>query len=209
MPLLRSYRLLFVVAFVLFAPWLAAAVPAPPTQTPQRPSLAGRLLVAAPAMPDSRFARTVVLLAEHNQNGALGIIINVPVTVRPLADLLESLGEKGPAVLGSVRVFAGGPVQPEAGFVVHSTDYHGVGTIDINDQIALTSSRHILLDLGAGKGPRKSLLAFGYAGWGAAQLEGEIERGAWVTAPADAQIVFDEDREKVWESAFARRMQEL
>jgi putative transcriptional regulator len=212
MASLRSYRLpALVAALLLCAPWLAAAVPSPDATppTPQHASLAGRLLVAAPTMPDPRFARTVVLLVEHNQRGAFGVIVNLPAGERPLATLLESMGEKDPAVSGTVRVFAGGPVQPEAGFVVHSAEYRDAGTIAITDQIAMTSSRQILLDIGNNKGPQKSLIAFGYAGWAPGQLEGEIDRGAWLMAPADPKIVFDEDRDKVWDFAYARRMQDL
>src|SRR3954454_12686671 len=194
MASLQSCRLpVLAAALALFAPLLAAAVPSSEgtSPAPQHASLAGRLLVDAPTMPDSRFARTVVLLVEHNPRGAFGVIVNLPAGERPFAVLLESMGEKDLAVSGNVRVFAGGPVQPEAGFVVHSTEYHDAGTLLITDQIAMTSSRQILLDIGSGKGPQKSLVAFGYAGWGPGQLEGEIEHGAWLMAPADPKIVFD------------------
>lgn len=212
MASLRSHRLpALAAALVLWAPWLAAAVPSPEATppTPQRASFAGRLLVASPAMPDGRFARTVVLIVEHNARGAFGVIVNRPAGERPLALLLESLGEKDTTVSGNVPVFAGGPVQPEVGFVLHSADYGGAGTLHVTDQIALTSSRQILLDIGSSKGPQKSLIAFGYAGWAPGQLEGEIEHGAWLMAPAEPKIVFDEERDKVWDSAFARRMQDL
>jgi putative transcriptional regulator len=190
---------------------LVAAVitAAPHAQTPERTTLAGQLLIAAPTIGDPRFARTVVLMVEHTQNGALGIIINLPWEERPLAGLLEMLGEKNPTAIGKVRIFAGGPVQPTIGFVVHSAEYHRPGTVDIDGRVAMTSSREILLDIGNGRGPRKSLIAFGYAGWAGGQLEGELARRAWYTAPADPQLIFDEDREKVWDLAFARRTQDL
>ena len=128
---------------------------------------------------------------------------------RPLASLLEMLGDKDPTVAGQVRIFAGGPVQPATGFVVHSADYHRAGTIDIDGRLAMTSSREILRDIGNNRGPKKSLVAFGYAGWGPGQLEGELGRGAWFTAPAEPKLIFDEERDKVWDTAFAVRTKDL
>ena len=194
-----------IVAMLVAAPVMATA----PAQTPNRASLAGQLLIAAPTIADPRFDRTVVLMVEHTQNGALGIIINLPWEERPLAGLLEMLGEKNATVAGKVRIFAGGPVQPTIGFVVHSAEYHRPGTVDIDGRVAMTSSREILLDIGNDRGPKQSLVAFGYAGWAGGQLESELERRAWYTAPADPQLIFDEPREKVWDLAFARRTQNL
>ena len=176
---------------------------------PEHASLTGQLLVASPTMGDPRFSRTVILMVEHNHDGAFGIIINLPVEERPLASLLESLGEKNATVTGSVRIFAGGPVQPEIGFVVHSTDYRRPGTIDINGSLAVTSSREILIDISNNKGPTKSLVAFGYAGWGPGQLENEIGLGQWFVASAEPRLVFDEDRERLWDLAYSHRVQDL
>jgi putative transcriptional regulator len=201
-----SHRPISMIAGMLVAALIATTLAA---QTPERASLAGQLLIASPTIGDPRFDRTVVLMVEHTRNGALGIVINLPLEERPLAGLLEMLGEKNPTAAGKVRIFAGGPVQPTIGFVVHSAEYHRAGTIDIDGRVAMTSSREILLDIGHDRGPRKSLVAFGYAGWGPGQLEGELKRRAWYTAPADPQLVFDEDRAKVWDAAFARRTQDL
>lgn len=199
-------RIALLVAMLVAAPLLATA---PTAQTPQHVSFAGQLLIASPTIGDPRFDRTVVLMVEHTPNGALGIVINLPLEERPVAGLLEMLGEKNPTVSGKVRIFAGGPVQPTIGFVVHSAEYHRPGTVDIDGRVAMTSSREILLDIGNDRGPQKSLVAFGYAGWAPGQLESELERRAWYTAPADPQLVFDEDRAKVWDLAFARRTQDL
>src|SRR5262245_38045616 len=177
-------------------------------ETPATASLTGQLLVAAPSMSAPPFARTVILIIRHDQDGALGIIVNRPVGERPLALLLDTPGEKA-AATGNVRIFAGGPVQPEIGFVLHSTDYRGATTLDVNAGVAMTSSPDILRDIGNAKGPQKSLIAFGYAGWAPGQLEGELARRDWVVAPGDARLVFDEDREKLWDAAFARRMLDL
>jgi putative transcriptional regulator len=195
-------------AMLASALYLGAALPTA-AQTPTPASLAGQLLVASPSMGDPRFARTVIVMVRHDKDGAFGIIVNRPIGERPLAGLLEMLGEKDTAVAGTVRIFAGGPVQPEMGFVVHSSDYHRPGTIDINGRVAMTASREILRDIGHNNGPNKSLIAFGYAGWGPGQLEGELARRDWSIAPGASNLIFDEDREKVWDAAFAQRMQDL
>jgi putative transcriptional regulator len=139
----------------------------------------------------------------------MGIVINVPTEERPLANLLKILGESDTNVEGKVQLFAGGPVQPEIGFVIHSTDYRAPGTIDVNGNVLMTSTSQILRDIGNGKGPKKSLIAFGYAGWAPGQLENELERRVWSTAPGDLNLVFDENREKLWDTAYARRTQDL
>ena len=204
------------------SPWLkrlsiilACAVPAlteaaleAPKDAP-RASLAGQLLVASSSMGDPRFAQTVIFMARHDKNGALGIVINKPVGERPLASLLETLGEKETGVEGSVRIFAGGPVQPEMGFVVHSADYRRAETIVVDARVAVTSTREILRDIAHKHGPQKSLLAFGYAGWGPGQLDGEMAQRAWFTAEEDVDLIFDLDRAKVWDEAMKRRTQDL
>jgi putative transcriptional regulator len=202
-------RLGLIVAFVLQTALLKAALPANPEEKPEPPSLAGQLLVASPEMADPRFERAVILLVRHGPDGAFGIVINKPVGEQPLANVFEALGQKGGDVSGNVRVFSGGPVQPEVGFVVHSPDYNRPETVVISDRVSMTSSLDVLRDIGNHKGPAKSLMAFGYAGWGPAQLEHEIEQGAWGIAEDDPTLIFDEDREKVWDDAWAHRTQHL
>jgi len=172
-------------------------------------ALAGQLLIASPSMSDPRFYQTVILVVRHDEKGAFGIVINRPVQERPLAALLEALGDTGPPAAGNVRIFAGGPVQPEIGFVLHSSDYRRQDTIDIDGHIAVTSSREIVRDIAENRGPTKSLIAFGYAGWGPGQLEGEIEHRFWFTTAQDARLIFDLDRDKVWDDAIKRRTQDL
>ena len=209
MVLNRFDRLGLMVAAILTCGMLCD--PAPPTraQAPAHTSLAGQLLIAVPGMADPRFQRSVILMVRHDQTGAFGIVINRPVTERPLAGLLEALGDTDARVTGTVRIFYGGPVQPEIGFVVHSAEYRGPETIAIEGGLAVTSSREILRDMGSSKGPLKTLVAFGYAGWGPGQLEGELARRSWFLAPADAALVFDEERDKVWDAAMTRRTQDL
>ena len=185
------------------------AAPQAAAQTTGTASLTGQLLVASPSMGDPRFAHTVILMVRHDKDGAFGIVVNRPVGERPLAALLETLGEKDTTATGQVRIFAGGPVQPDMGFVVHSTDYHQPDTVNVAAGVAMTSSREILRDIGNDKGPRKNLIAFGYAGWAPGQLEGELARRDWVLAPGESKLIFDEDRDQVWDAAYSRRMQDL
>jgi putative transcriptional regulator len=199
---------LIVAAFVLQAALLRAALPGP-DEARARPSLAGQLLVAAPGMGDPRFERTVILIVEHGSYGALGIVINKPIGEQPLANLFKALGQKDGDVADSVRVFSGGPIQPEVGFVVHSPDYRRPETVAITDRLSITSSIAILRDISDKRGPAKLLVAFGYAGWGPDQLEHEIEERAWGIAEGDPTLVFDEDRDNVWEDAWKHRTEHL
>ena len=176
---------------------------------PDTASLTGQLLIAAPTIGDPRFAHTVILMVKHDKDGALGIVINRPVGEQSIASLLEAPGEDVSGIEGNLRVFAGGPVQPELGFVVHSAEYRRDETIDVDERVAMTASRQILRDIGHHRGPEKSLFALGYAGWGPGQLEGEIARHDWFTTPEEPKLIFDDDRENLWEDAMARRTREL
>ena len=199
---------LIVAAFVLQTALLRAGLPGP-DEAQARPSLVGQLLVAAPGVGDPRFERTVILIVEQGPDGTLGIVVNKPIGEQPLASVFKALGQKDGDATGSVRVFSGGPVQPEVGFVVHSPDYRRPETVAITDRLSMTSSTAILRDIGDRRGPAKVLVAFGYAGWGPDQLEHEIEQRAWGIAEADPTLVFDEDRDNVWEDAWTHRTEHL
>jgi putative transcriptional regulator len=198
-----------IMAFLLQTALLNAALPANLDEAPAPPSLAGQLLVAAPSMGDPHFERTVILIVQHDPGGALGIVINRPIGETSIASVLQALGQKGGDISGAVRVFSGGPVQPEVGLVVHSADYRRPETVIVNDRLSMTSSLDVLVDIGAKKGPAKILVAFGYAGWGPDQLEREIQAHGWGIAEADPALVFDEDRDKVWDYAWEHRSQHL
>jgi putative transcriptional regulator len=202
-------RLLLPLAALMLPATLLHAALQSPTDQPGGASLTGQVLIASPEMGDPRFSHTVILMVRHNASGAFGIVINHPLGERPLAKLLEALGEKDDGITGSLQIFSGGPVQPEAGFVIHSTDYHRADTIDIDGHVAMTASREILQDIIHKRGPQKSLVAFGYAGWAPGQLEGEIMQHGWYTASQDSKLIFDENRAKVWDAAMARRTQDL
>ena len=183
-------RLIFVLtAIVVPETFLTAAQP----QILIDDSLAGQLLIASPTIRDPRFDHAVILVVRHNHDGAMGIVINMPTDERPLANILEMVGEKDTNVTGKVQLFAGGPVQPELGFVIHSSGYRGPGTIDVNERVLMTSNSRILRDIGNNKGPQKSLIAFGYAGWAAHQLDDELRHRVWFTTPADVNLIFDAD----------------
>ncbi|MFI5021304.1 MAG: YqgE/AlgH family protein [Alphaproteobacteria bacterium] len=206
---IRLGRLVLILPMLMLPLALLRAAAPQPGAPAESASLAGQLLIASPEIGDPRFRHTVILMVRHNREGALGIVINRPVEERSLASLLEAIGESGKGVEGSVRIFAGGPVEPAIGLILHTSDYHRSGTIDIDGRVAMTTSPGILKDIGAHKGPQKSLVAFGYAGWAAGQLEHELARHDWFTAPEDPKLIFDDDRDQVWDDAMARRTLDL
>jgi putative transcriptional regulator len=175
----------------------------------------GQLLIASAAMQDPRFRHSVILLLRHDATGAFGIAINRPIAEEPIAKLLAEAGGKAEGNSadkkpeGTIPVLLGGPVQPELGFIVHSPEYGRPDTMHVGDALAMTASKEALRDIGQHKGPKKYLFALGYAGWGAGQLEAEIARRDWFTAPAEPELVFDTERSQVWEHALARRTREL
>ena len=196
-------------------PHLAAAVVAALTlaAAPRLPaaadSLAGQLLIASPDIGDPRFSHTVILLLRQDASGAFGIVLNRPLEERSVAALLDATGDHEAGVEGKIEIFAGGPVQPELGFVVHSPEYHDNATLVVGGTVAMTADRQVLRDIGHHKGPKKALFAFGYAGWGPGQLEAEIARHDWFTALGDPKLIFDDDRGNLWDQAMAHRTQEL
>jgi putative transcriptional regulator len=192
--------LLFVLGTILLPENLGAALPKQEL-SPQERSLTGQLLVALPGMRDPRFRRTVILIVRHDRKGALGITINRPVGERSLAALMRAMGDSTVTQARNVRIFAGGPVQPEVGFVIHSPDYGRQDTLAVNDEVAVTSSLEVLRDIARNQGPKKTLVALGYAGWSPGQLESELARDDWLVAPASGALVFDTPRERVWDKA--------
>jgi putative transcriptional regulator len=204
MPRIARCLILALVA----VPAALLAAPSDPTGVPP-PSLKGQFLIATPAMRDPRFDHAVILMVRHDRDGAFGIVINQPLGEKPLADVLTAFGKKDVAATGNVQVFLGGPVQPEVSFVIHGTDYRRPETLAIDARLAATPASEVVEDIARNQGPAKRLIAFGYAGWAPGQLENELSLNAWYTAPADPGIVFDDDRDKVWERAAARRTQDL
>ena len=172
-------------------------------------ALVGQLLIASPQVTEAVFSHTVILIVQHTDQGALGIVINQPFEEKTIASLLDAFGKPDASVQGNVQVFAGGPMEPGVGFIIHTVDYHRAETQPIDSHIALTASVEVLRDMGHGKGPKKSLVALGYAGWGPGQLEVELARHDWLTIPEDPALIFDDDRKEVWDDAMAQMGQPL
>ena len=207
--LVRALRLLTTLAALVAPAALFGAAPPATPDPPQGRFLNGQLLVATSDMRDPRFRETVILMVRHSKDGAMGLVINRPAGDQRLSRILQDLGDDGAGATGSVPIYVGGPVQPELGFILHTTDYRRAGIIDVTGDIAVTATREIVRDIAAGSGPRKFMLIFGYAGWGPGQLEGELSRNSWYTAPLDLPLVFDLDRDRVWERAVERRTRDL
>lgn len=163
--------------------------------------LTGHLLIAMPAMTDPNFVRTVTYICEHNDEGALGIVINRPLQLDLGAVFQQlSLDSADPA-LTRQPVLRGGPVQTERGFVLHEPSRTWDSTVQVSDTVHLTTSQDILAAMAQGTGPRRALMALGYAGWGAGQLEAEMAANAWLSVPASPAIVFDTPFEARWSAA--------
>jgi len=170
-------------------------------------SLAGRLLAATGAIRSVPFAGSVIYLLKHNRTGAIGLIVNRPVERRPIETVVRAMGLPPVGVDGDIAVHDGGPVGTTEGFLLHTTDYVGQGTQFITDAIALTSHVSVLADIARRRGPRRALFALGFAGWGAGQLDSEIDRGFWFDVSADEEIIFDAEHATKWQRTFFRRRQ--
>ncbi len=157
-----------------------------------------------PGLSDPNFQQSVTYICEHHENGAMGIIINQPLGVT-MKELFSHLDLKVNDATNEDPLFLGGPVQKERGFVLHSGDRIWESTMQIAEGIKLTGSKDILEDIAKDQGPDKVMIALGYAGWDAGQLEAEIAANSWLTVPADQQILFDLESDKRWTSA-ARKL---
>ena len=166
--------------------------------------LTGQLLIAMPAMGDPRFSKSVIYMCVHNEEGAMGLIVNKLLDSLIFADLLSQLNIETMGVAPKLPIHFGGPVETGRGFVLHSADYSGDGTIDVTDDMALTATIDILKDIAEDAGPKQFFLALGYAGWGAGQLDGEIQQNAWLHVPSDADLAFGPDINSKWERAIAK-----
>ena len=166
--------------------------------------LTGQLLIAMPQMMDPRFTRTVVYVCAHNENGAMGLVINRLVGAITFPDLLDQLGVASGNASDEIKVHFGGPVESARGFVLHSGDYVQDSSLKVDNSIALTATIDILKDMASGSGPRRSLLALGYAGWGPGQLDNEMQANGWLHATADEELIFDNDLDNKWERAIGK-----
>jgi putative transcriptional regulator len=174
--------------------------------------LDGQLLIAMPSMTDKRFHRSVIFMCAHSSDGAMGLIINQRAKNIGFTDLLsqldihpESTDEDVEERLERMIVHVGGPVDGGRGFVLHSSDYFAKdSTLKIGNGMCLTATMDILRAIASGKGPRQAMLALGYSGWAAGQLEGEIQTNGWLHGPSDPEIVFDLELNQKYEQALRK-----
>jgi len=178
----------------------------------KRPSggfLDDQFLIAMPGMKDDRFARSVIYICAHSPEGAMGLIINQPQPMR-FPDLLVQLGLVSeqeairlPATAQDFLIRNGGPVDRSRGFVLHSDDFTVESSMPISEEVCLTATIDILRAISAGRGPRRALMALGYAGWGAGQLEQEIADNGWLTCASDPDLLFDSDLDRKYDRVLA------
>lgn len=166
--------------------------------------LGGKLLIASPLIGDPRFDRAVVFMCAHGDDHAMGLVLNRPMDGLRLPDLLDQLDVSGGADVADAPVLDGGPVDRDRGFVLHTTDVRcGPATLPVGDGLGLTATQEILEALASDTPPERAIMALGYAGWEAGQLEDEIGANAWLVADADPDLVFSADAEHTWERALA------
>lgn len=180
---------------------------------PDQPaSLQGRLLVAMPSLDDPNFDHSVIYVCQHDAESAMGIVLNQPIAGLTFPRMMDELGiDITDDSHATTPIYNGGPVQNERGFVLHSLDYFidevtlpldiDPEALELRHGVGLTVSRDILVDLSRGTGPSRALIALGYAGWDAGQLEAEIRENAWLVAPSSADILFSHDSTALWQKA--------
>jgi putative transcriptional regulator len=166
-------------------------------------SLTNHFLIAMPGLQDPNFEKSVTYICEHTEDGAMGIVINQPLNI-PVREILDQLdiADIAPEV-SDAPIYLGGPVNGERGFVLHESSTEWDSTLSVDNGISVTTSRDILESIASGKGPKKTLIALGYAGWASGQLEEELADNAWLAVPADKAIIFDLPAEDRWDAAAA------
>lgn len=165
--------------------------------------LTGQLLIAMPGMEDQRFAQSVIYMCAHTDEGAMGIVLNKPLRKPSFEDLLRQLDVTPVPPARRIQLCQGGPVDNARGFVLHTADWTGDGSLRVDDRIALTASLDVLKAIAEGAGPREGLLALGYASWGPGQLDQEMQQNVWLSAPAGQELVFDTAHDTKWRRALA------
>jgi len=189
---------------VAVAVGLVVAAPARWSAAENSKDLAGRLLVATPKMVDPIFAQSVIFLVAHDESGSLGLIVNEPVKDISFGELFELMQQSHKDLAGKLTVHFGGPVEPRVGFVLHSKDFmlpeHELPAGDM----AVTTDLEMLAAIAEKRGPAKYIVTLGYAGWGAGQLEMEMQEGDWLVVPSDPDLIFAPDPQKIWQRALAK-----
>lgn len=177
----------------------------PPIGAEEERDFVGQLLVATDEMRDPRFVETVIYIVKDNSEGTLGLVINRPLAMGPIDDLLKGFGAEPLLSKREVIVHYGGPVSGLQGFVLHSDDLLFESSVRVKDGLAMTSDVKMLEAIASGKGPEQFLIMLGYAGWAPGQLQAEIKSNAWFVLPADKTLIFGKDADKKWRRAMDRR----
>ena len=172
-------------------------------EEPTEGRLTGQLLIAMPTMNTPHFSQAVIYICAHTPDGAMGIVLNRPLASPSFGDLLQQLDVTPVPPVRQIDLYRGGPVDSARGFVLHTADWTGDGSLMVDPQVALTASLDVLKAIADGGGPQRGFLALGYAGWGPGQLDREMMENAWLSAPASVDIVFDAEHETKWHRAMA------
>lgn len=170
----------------------------------QKSDLVGKLLVAVPQMADPRFFRSVILLCDHTTGGALGLVVNRPLTGWALEKLLNELSIPVADCAPDLLLCAGGPVGRNRGFVLHGNDYDKPESLVVTEQVSVTATSGILRDIARSAGPKNALVVLGYAGWGGGQLDSELKKNAWLVVESDSELLFQTPRDQVWIKALGK-----
>jgi putative transcriptional regulator len=173
------------------------------TDDSQAGLLTGQLLIAMPSMNTPYFVQSVIYICAHTPEGAMGIVVNRPLAAPSFDDLLGQLSVAPIPPARRIALFRGGPVDSARGFVLHTADWTGDGSLKVDEEVALTASLDVLKAIADGGGPEQGLLALGYAGWRPGQLEQELQENAWLTAPSNVDLLFDRAHETKWRRAMA------
>lgn len=167
-------------------------------------NLSGKFLLAMPGMGDPRFHKAVILVCAHNDDGAMGLVINHVMPGIDLEALLKQLNITIPegdyTSPSGVAVMSGGPVENVRGFIVHTTEFHQQDTVPINDRISVTGTVDALRAVAAGEGPQQMIFVLGYAGWGPGQLDQELHDNVWLVFDATPEIIFDTEPDQKWDA---------
>jgi putative transcriptional regulator len=164
----------------------------------------GQLLIAMPGMRDEQFYKTVIYVCAHTDDGAMGLILNQVINGLSFPSLIEQLGIKEAVNDPTLPIHFGGPVESGRGFVLHSNEYQRDATLEVDDSVSLTATIDVLKAIAGGRGPKQSLLALGYAGWGPGQLDDEIRANGWLQVPADMDLIFGDNQVNKWELSIAK-----
>ena len=166
--------------------------------------LTGQLLIAMPSMTDPRFSQSVIYVCAHTAEGAMGLVLNRPIVKPTFDDLLKQLQVAPVPAVRQIKLCAGGPVENARGFVLHTNDWTGEGSLKVDESMALTASLDVLKVIAEGGGPRECVLALGYAGWGPGQLDQEFQQNAWLSVQPDESLMFDDGHDTKWRRALAK-----